>query len=317
MVYCSVHPESVDAFFTESSSRNLRMVAGKVLMDRNCPEFLRDTPESGARDTERLILQWHNKGRQAYAITPRFAPTSSARADAPGRRTGAQVSGYVSADARRREQGRSGVGGRAVSAGAQLSRHLRQLRHAAPARDVRPLHLADDEDRSRAHGPDPSAVAVCPTSNLFLGSGLFDFQAFDHAGVLLSLATDVGGRHLVLDAADAWGGVQGRAHEGRAPVGVPPVLSGDAGQRAQHAAGRHHRQFRAGAEADFVVLDPRSTPLLARRTSGPTSWKKCCSRSRCWGTTGRSRRRIRAARCSTARLSLSYGWGSFGGTKLM
>ncbi|MDE2610932.1 MAG: amidohydrolase family protein, partial [Burkholderiales bacterium] len=77
LVYCTVHPGSVDAFFTESAARNLRMVAGKVMMDRNCPEFLRDTAESGGRDSEMLIQRWHGQGRQLYALTPRFAPTSS------------------------------------------------------------------------------------------------------------------------------------------------------------------------------------------------------------------------------------------------
>src|SRR5471032_895310 len=77
MVYCTVHPQSVDAFFNESEKRNLRMVAGKVLMDRNCPEFLQDTAESGARESEALIKKWHCHGRQLYAITPRFAPSSS------------------------------------------------------------------------------------------------------------------------------------------------------------------------------------------------------------------------------------------------
>jgi len=77
MVYCTVHPESVDAFFTQSEKRHLRMVAGKVMMDRHCPEFLQDTAESSARDTEALIQRWHNHGRQLYAITPRFAPTST------------------------------------------------------------------------------------------------------------------------------------------------------------------------------------------------------------------------------------------------
>jgi len=77
MVYCTVHRESVEAFFAESACRNLRMVAGKILMDRNCPENLRDTADSGARDTEALISKWHGQGRQMVAITPRFAPTSS------------------------------------------------------------------------------------------------------------------------------------------------------------------------------------------------------------------------------------------------
>src|SRR5476651_1175869 len=77
MVYCTVHPESVDAFFAASEKRNMRMVAGKVLMDRNCPEFLRDTAQSGYDDSAELIGRWHNRGRQMYALTPRFAPTST------------------------------------------------------------------------------------------------------------------------------------------------------------------------------------------------------------------------------------------------
>ncbi|MGZ8321424.1 MAG: guanine deaminase, partial [Telluria sp.] len=77
MVYCTVHKESVDAFFEASEARNLRMVAGKILMDRHCPEFLCDSAEGGARDSEDLIRKWHKRGRSLYAITPRFAPTSS------------------------------------------------------------------------------------------------------------------------------------------------------------------------------------------------------------------------------------------------
>jgi len=77
LVYCTVHKQSADAFFTESEARNLRMVAGKVLMDRNCPEFLRDTAQSGYDDSAELIARWHGRGRQHYALTPRFAPTST------------------------------------------------------------------------------------------------------------------------------------------------------------------------------------------------------------------------------------------------
>lgn len=76
MVYSTVHARSVDAFFNESKTRNLRRVTGKMLMDRNCPEFLRDTAESGIRHTEDLLKKWHKRGRQLYAITPHFAPTS-------------------------------------------------------------------------------------------------------------------------------------------------------------------------------------------------------------------------------------------------
>src|SRR5579863_468750 len=77
MVFCTVHRGSVEAFFQAAAARNLRMVAGKVLMDRNCPQDLRDTAASGERDSRELIESWHDKGRLKYAITPRFAVTSS------------------------------------------------------------------------------------------------------------------------------------------------------------------------------------------------------------------------------------------------
>ena len=75
-VYCTVHPQSAEAVFEASNRLNTRMIAGKVLMDRNCPEALQDTPERGYEDSRRLLGKWHNKGRQLYAVTPRFSPTS-------------------------------------------------------------------------------------------------------------------------------------------------------------------------------------------------------------------------------------------------
>ncbi len=73
-VYCTVHPESVEAFFSESTRRNTRMIAGKVLMDRNAPNYLRDTAQGGYDESQRLIDKWHGRGRQLYAVTPRFCP---------------------------------------------------------------------------------------------------------------------------------------------------------------------------------------------------------------------------------------------------
>jgi guanine deaminase len=141
MVYCTVHPQSVDAFFAASEQRGLRMVAGKVMMDRNCPEFLRDTAESGARDTEALIQRWHKRGRSLYAITPRFAPTSTnssciwpASWRAPTR--------IPSSRPTCRKTKPNARGCASCSPRAQLHRRLRQLRHDASARHVRPLHLA-------------------------------------------------------------------------------------------------------------------------------------------------------------------------------
>ncbi len=77
LVFGSVHPQSVDAFFEQAEALNLRMIAGKVLMDRNAPDYLTDTPETGYADSKELIERWHGKGRLHYAVTPRFAPTST------------------------------------------------------------------------------------------------------------------------------------------------------------------------------------------------------------------------------------------------
>jgi guanine deaminase len=77
LVYCTVHKQSADALFAASEARNLRMIAGKVLMDRNCPDYLRDTVQSGYDDSAELIARWHGRGRQLYALTPRFAATST------------------------------------------------------------------------------------------------------------------------------------------------------------------------------------------------------------------------------------------------
>lgn len=266
LVYCTVHPGSVQAFFTESHARNLRMVAGKVMMDRNCPEFLRDTAESGARESEELLLRWHGTGRQMYAITPRFAPTSTPE-----------------------QLGRCGELARQypdVFIQSHVAENKDEVRWAAElfpdSRSyldiydqyglLRPRAVyghcvwLDDTDRRRMR--DTGAVAAhCPTSNQFLGSGLFDFAAAKACGMPVALATDVGGgssfsmlqtmneAHKVARLSGYhlsarrmfWLATQGAARD--------LDLSGRIGTLA------------VGAEADFVVLDPQSTPLLARRTA--------------------------------------------------
>jgi guanine deaminase len=265
MVYCTVHPASVDAFFAASEARNLRMVAGKVMMDRNCPAFLRDTAEGGARDTEQLIQRWHRRGRALYAITPRFAPTSSpAQLQLAGELARAYPDTYLQTH---------------VAENAAECAWVKQLFPAARSYlDVydrcgmlRPRAMfghcirLDDADRARM-AASGAAAAICPSSNLFLGSGLFDFAQADAAGMALALATDVGGGtsfSMLQTMNDAY--KVARLQGTDLPALRMFYLATLGAARSMQLEGTIGN-FASGAEADFIVLDPQATPLLERRT---------------------------------------------------
>jgi len=265
VVYCTVHPQSVDAFFEASEARNLRMVAGKVLMDRNCPDFLRDA-EGQVGDSEALINKWHKRGRALYAITPRFAPTSS---EAQLRLTGELARAYpdtfiqthVSENKDECDwvrqlypDSRSYLG---VYEDFGLMRRRALFGHCI---------WLDDEDFARMAATG-SAAAICPTSNLFLGSGLFDFEKADGARALLSLGTDVGAGtsfSMLQTMNEAY--KVARLKGSYLPALRMFYLATLGAARAMDLEGTIG-SFAVGAEADFVVLDPQATPLLARRSA--------------------------------------------------
>ena len=265
MVYCTVHPESVDAFFGESEKRNLRMVAGKVLMDRHCPDFLQDTAESGARETEALIKRWHGRGRQMYAITPRFAPTSTeGQLELAGELARAYPDTYLQTHVAENTDEVAWVRSLFPNARSYMDvyDHFGMLR---PRSMYAHCIWLDDADRARM-GETLSAISVCPTSNLFLGSGLFDFERADAQKVPLSLATDVGG-----GTSFSMLQTMNEAYKVARMAGtyLPAVrmfyLATLGGARAMQLEGTIG-SFLQGAEADFIVVDPKATPLLARRT---------------------------------------------------
>ena len=264
LVFGTVHAVSVDAFFAEAEARNLRMIAGKVLMDRNCPEYLRDTPDGGYRDSSSLIEKWDRRGRLHYAITPRFAITSSdAQLESAGRlateHPGVFVHSHVAENVNEvkwaRElfpQARSYL---------DVYEHFGLLRERAVYAHC--IHL-DDEDRSRM-AQTGAAAAVCATSNLFLGSGLFDFAAARHAGMRTGLGTDVGGGtsfNMLRTLAETYKVAQMGGHRLTAWRGFYLATLGGA-----KALGLDDRigSFAPGREADFIVLRMDSTPLIARR----------------------------------------------------
>ncbi len=270
MVYGTVHAQSVDAFFAAAEARQLRMVCGKVLMDRNCPDYLRDTAESGARDTEALIRRWHKRGRALYAITPRFAPTSSEpQLGLAGELARAYPDTFLQTHVAENEDECRWVASLFPEARSYLDVYDRYGMLRPRAMFGHCIWL-DGRDRERL-AETGSAVAVCPTSNLFLGSGLFDFDLADAARVNLSLASDVGAGTSfsmlqTMNEAYKVARLKGSylpalrmfylATLGAARcMGLEGVIGG----------------FAAGTEADFIVLDPKATPLLARRTAACAS----------------------------------------------
>ncbi|MDB5790733.1 MAG: guaD [Massilia sp.] len=265
VVYCTVHRESVDAFFEASEARKLRMVAGKVLMDRNCPDFLRDV-EGQVGESEALINKWHKHARSLYAITPRFAPTSSeAQLGAIAELAKAYPDTFIQTHVSENKdevswvrelypQSRSYLG---VYDGYGLMRSRALFGHCIWLED-------DDFARMAATG---AAASVCPTSNLFLGSGLFDFEKADGAGVKVTLGTDVGAGtsfSMLQTMNEAY--KVARLKGSYLPALRMFYLATLGAARAMDLEGTIG-SFAVGAEADFIVLDPKATPLMARRSS--------------------------------------------------
>jgi guanine deaminase len=266
LVYCTVHKESADALFTESEARNLRMVAGKVLMDRNCPEFLRDTAQSGYDDSAELIGRWHNRGRQMYALTPRFAPTSTeAQLEACGVLAGEHPDIFIQSHVAENVDEIKWVADLFPGHRSYLDiyDHYGLLRRRAVYGHC--IHL-DAEDRKRM-AQTGTVASHCPTSNLFLGSGLFDFDKADEAGMPIALATDVGG-----GTSFSMLQTMNEAHKvarlgGHHLTATRMFYLATAGAAQALDLADKVGTLKPKSEADFVVLDPQATPLLARRTA--------------------------------------------------
>lgn len=264
VVLGTVHPQSVEAIFEASRMRGLRMIAGKVLMDRNCPEDLQDTPESGYAQTRRLIEQWHGRDRLLYAVTPRFAPTSSA---AQLRRAGQLVAEFPEVYLHTHlAENRAEVAWVAelfpssrsyldVYAGFGLVRPRSVFAHC--------IHL-DDADR-KLMAERGAMASFCPTANLFLGSGLFDLRRAREYGMAVGIGTDVGGGtsfSMLRTLQEAYKVAQlgGQTLSPYRALYLA-TLGGAQGLGLDDKIG----SFEAGKEADFVVIDLAATPLLERR----------------------------------------------------
>ena len=264
VVYCTVRPESVDAFFAESERRGARMIAGKCMMDRNAPPALTDTPQRGYDESKALIERWRGRGRLDYAITPRFAITST---DAQLQAAGALAREYPDAF----------VQTHLSENHAEIAFVKQLFPWARDYLDVYDrfgllgpksifghcIHLEDAEVAALA--AKRGVAAFCPTSNLFLGSGLFDMRRLDEAGVRVALATDVGGGtsySMLQTANEAYKVLQMNGQSWPAAQAFYQMTLGNA-----RALGLEDRigAIAPGREADLIVLDSRATPAMAHR----------------------------------------------------
>ena len=263
-VYCTVHPESADAFFAESTSRNLRMIAGKILMDRNAPESVRDTAQSGYDDTKALIEKWHGSGRNLYAVTPRFAPTSTpAQLEACGTLMSEFSDVYLQSHVSENTDEVKWVAELFPDARSYQDVYSRYSMLGPRALYGHAIHM-DEADLRQAAETDTKFVH-CPTSNLFIGSGLFRMNETRQAGVDVLLGSDVGGGTSLSPFATMKAAYEIAQFSGYSLTPESAFWLSTAGGAAALSLGMTIGHLDPGYEADIVVLDLNSTPVIRQR----------------------------------------------------
>ena len=271
--FCTIHPESVDAYFSAAAERNLCAIGGKTCMDRNAPEALTDTAQSAYDDSKALLEKWHGYARGVYAITPRFSPTStpdqlqalgalwSEHPDCPMQ---THLSEQIEEIAWVKELFPNAKDYLDTYEAAGLIGPGALFGHA--------IHLTDRE-RARLLETD-SALVHCPTSNTFIGSGLFDMDGLKSAGQIVGLATDTGGGSSfsmlrTMAAAYEVAQLNGRALHPAELIWLATTGSAKA-LRLDHKIGT----LEPGTDADIVVLDLTSSPAVAQRADrAETIWE--------------------------------------------
>ncbi|MBO9669792.1 MAG: guanine deaminase [Sphingobium sp.] len=266
LVFPTVHPGSVDALFEAAQKRGMRIAAGKVLMDLG-PEGLRDTAETARSESEALIRRWHRNGRLSYAVTPRFALTSSdAQMEVAGALLRTHPDVLLHTHLAENEREVAEVAARFPEALDYLDVYDRFGLVGPRSVFAHGIHLSDSACTKLARTG--AGIAVCPSSNLFLGSGMFNFGQADSHGVKLGLGTDIGAGtsfNLLWTAGLAY---QAALARGDRLDPFRALWLATAGSAALLHMSERVGALEVGQEADFVVLDYAATPLLARRTAG-------------------------------------------------
>ncbi|MEL7260579.1 MAG: guanine deaminase [Pseudomonadota bacterium] len=270
--YCTIHPGSVDALFDAAALRNMAVTAGKTCMDRNAPDGLRDTAQRAYDDSKALLERWHGAGRARYAITPRFAPTSTPdQLDALGALWAAHPDVLMQTHLSEQEDEIAWV--RSLYPRARDYLDVYEAHGLLGARGLygHAIHLTDRErDRLAEVG---AGLAHCPTSNTFIGSGLFDLTGLAGSGQPTGLATDTGGGSnfsMLRTMAAAY-----EVAQLRGAAVHPAALLWLATQGSAQVLHRDTEigQISPGLAADLTVLDLASTPAIAQRhAQAETIW---------------------------------------------
>lgn len=264
--YCTIHPESVDAYFSAANARGMRVLGGKTCMDRNAPDGLLDTAQSAYDDSKALLGRWHGQGRASYVITPRFSPTSTPeQLSALGTLWAEHPDCLMQTHLSEQTDEIAWVRGLYPEARDYLDTYESHGLLGANGLYGHAIHL-ESRERDRLREVD-AALIHCPTSNTFIGSGLFDMAGLVAEGQRVGLATDTGGGSsfsMLRTMAAAYEIAQLRG------VALHPSallwLATEGSARSLRIADRVGT-LAPGSEADFITLDLGSTPAIAQRSA--------------------------------------------------
>jgi guanine deaminase len=270
LVFGTVHPESVEALFEAAHHINMRLIAGKVMMDRNAPDYLLDTAESSYTQSKALIERWHRNGRLLYAITPRFAPTSTPEQMAVAQRLRQEYPDtYLHTHLSENKEEIAWVKALYPERKSYLDVYHHYGLTGKNSVFAHCIHLEDAEwDCLRdTH----SSIAFCPTSNLYLGSGLFNLQNAWHKKIKVGMGTDIGAGttfNMLQTLNEAYKVMQLQSYRLSAyEAFYLATLGGADALGLAETIGN----FNVGKEADFVVLEPTATPLQQLRYDNSTT----------------------------------------------
>ncbi len=264
--YCTIHPASVDAYFNAAQARGLRVLGGKTCMDRNAPDSLVDTAVTAYDDSKRLLEKWHGVDRMSYVITPRFAPTSTPeQLEALGALWGEHPEVLMQTHISEQHEEIAWVQDLFPESRDYLDVYERFGLAGKGALFGHAIHLTERE-RDKIREMDASLIH-CPTSNMFIGSGLFDMAGLMEVGHRIGLATDTGGGSSfsmlrTMAAAYEVGQLSGTALH---PAQLWWLAT--AGSANALHLGDTIGTLAPGYDADIAVIDLSSTPAIAQRSA--------------------------------------------------
>jgi len=264
LVFCTVHPSSVDALFEAAEQFQMRLIAGKVLMDRHAPKELCDTAETAYADSKELIEKWHNKGRNLYAITPRFAPTSTPQQLEKAQQLKIEYPDvYVHTHLSENKDEIAWVKTLFPKQNSYLDVYHHYELTGSKSIFAHCVHLEDEEwDCMHQTG---SAIAFCPTSNLFLGSGLFPLKKTWEKQVKVGLGTDIGAGTSFCHLQTINEAYKVQQLQGNKLSAIESLYHATLGGAKALSLEDKLGNFNIGKEADFVVLDLQATALQRLR----------------------------------------------------